>query len=519
MTDGDRADALLATLAQGRAASSSLEDTVAAAKRAGARAHLALQGAVARLDAQLDRARRSVDSIAAGFGTSSSEEEEEEEYEDGGADGSGGGGESKVPPAPAPPLQSSSSSSSSFSSSPPAALPSLAMAPDDTNAPPPTLAIAMLIRDPPTPSLHGFLRYHRLLGFSRVYLFFDDVDGDFTERDHAVMRAAAAYTGFVVTVHCTRGWYQELQHGVATATTWARYCEFISSDLIARQVLAVEQAVQMACDDGLDWILHIDIDELLHWPTLDTTAAGIAADIAPRWFARIPEHVDAVRFLNLEAAPESVELGDGDDGGIGDDLDCDVLLEAGPRRPGTGDCFREISLFKVNPSSLGSRFHSLMRRNWPKGRAYFTAYKNGKTAVRCQRDVIPKGSHGFERTDPKRLLVAVDASQLVAGQQDLPPQVLHFPHASFTLWQRKYKILGQFPDLWCGAQKIPRESFHIQSRDAVMCATTAAAGGGARAFFMSTMVFQDEELKAQLIASGLLVRYKDVAECISRLFG
>jgi len=52
-----------------------------------------------------------------------------------------------------------------------------------------------------------------------------------------------------------------------------------------------------------------------------------------------------------------------------------------------------------------------------------------------------------------------------------------------------------------------------------MCATTAAAGGGARAFFMSTMVFQDEELKAQLIASGLLVRYKDVAECISRLFG
>ena len=376
-----------------------------------------------------------------------------------------------------------------------------------------SVAIVTTVAGMSAPMLRRWIRHHRKMGFSRVYLFFDDVDGDFTERDHAVMRAAAAYTGFVVTVHCTRGWYQELQHGVATATTWARYCEFISSDLIARQVLAVEQAVQMACDDGLDWILHIDIDELLHWPTLDTTAAGIAADIAPRWFARIPEHVDAVRFLNLEAAPESVELGDGDDGGIGDDLDCDVLLEAGPRRPGTGDCFREISLFKVNPSSLGSRFHSLMRRNWPKGRAYFTAYKNGKTAVRCQRDVIPKGSHGFERTDPKRLLVAVDASQLVAGQQDLPPQVLHFPHASFTLWQRKYKILGQFPDLWCGAQKIPRESFHIQSRDAVI------AGGGARAFFVSTMVFQDEELKAQLIASGLLVRYKDVAECISRLFG
>ena len=231
-----------------------------------------------------------------------------------------------------------------------------------------------------------------------------------------------------------------------------------------------------------------------------TNGAIETSDLAAQhFFARIPEHIDAVRFYNLEAAPESAEL-----------------------RGGSGDYFREISLFKVNPSSFGSRFHSFVRKFWPKGRPYFTAYKNGKTAVRCHRDIIPKGSHGFERTDPTRLLVSVDSSQLhISGRKYMPPQVLHFPHSSFTLWRRKYMVLGDFPDVWCGSEVIPKESFHIKSRDTVCCICSSAEEDvsrsldKARELFVSAMVFQDKEVKARLLERGILVRYTDVAKILS----
>ena len=40
---------------------------------------------------------------------------------------------------------------------------------------------------------------------------------------------------------------------------------------------------------------------------------------------------------------------------------------------------------------------------------------------------------------------------------------------------------------------------------------------GGRALFASTMVFRDEDIKARLIASGLLVRYTDVKDFLSKI--
>ena len=457
----DRADALLATLHDRRGASASLEKTVAAAKVAGERAHMVLQNAVARLDAQLQNARDVADSIADGFESDSSDCERS--------------------------APTDVEAKSNFQG------PGISLLSE--GAARPELAIAMLIRDPPLASLHSFVRYHQHIGFSRIYLFFDDVNDDYSEQDHLLMRAASSYKGLVSVNHCTNSWFQRLQHSVSSAT-WDRYGEYISTDLIARQVLAVEQAILMGCSDGLDWVLHIDIDEMFHW---SDAATAISKDLAASWFALVPDHVDAVRFLNMEAVPERTEL----DGANGE--------------TGSGDYFREVNLFKVNPSTLGTQFHSLIRRHWPRGRPYFTAYKNGKTAVRCQRTVVPKGSHGFERCDPNRLLVSVDAAQFVGDAA--VPHILHFPHASFTLWWRKYTVLGRFPGVWCGQQVIPKDSFHIQSRDVVHDSLVEGIRSGkALEFYDSTMVFKDELVTSKLLQCGLLVRYTNVAECLSSLF-
>ena len=341
-----------------------------------------------------------------------------------------------------------------------------------------------------------------MIGFSKIYFFFDDVEDDFKKEDYELMQAAESYTGFVKVVHCSSKWFKQMQQE-ASPSTWKLYGDYLTSDLIARQVLAVEQAIQLSCNDAMDWILHIDIDELIYWPPLSNGVSQLAKNVARDWFSRIPPHIDGVRFYNAEAAPENCEL-----------------------MGAAGDYFQEISLFKVNPSLIGSTFSSTLRECWPRKRAYFTAYQNGKSAVRCQRNIIPKGSHGFERKQGAfgvdSLLLSLDAQQLCKRAIDCPPpQILHFPHASLTLWRKKYGILGRFPDVWCGKQEIPKACFHLQSRDAffpICHSDDPTQENEARSLFITNVVFNDADMNARLLQSGLLVRYEDVSISIAKLF-
>ena len=52
---------------------------------------------------------------------------------------------------------------------------------------------------------------------------------------------------------------------------------------------------------------------MFHW---SDAATAISKDLAASWFALVPDHVDAVRFLNMEAVPERTEL-DGANGETG----------------------------------------------------------------------------------------------------------------------------------------------------------------------------------------------------------
>ena len=409
-------------------------------------------------------------------------------------------------------------------------------------------AIAMLIRDPPLAALHTFIRYHvRVLGFVHVYLYFDDIDDD--GHDAATMATVReCYPATAVTAtRCTAAWFDALEARCAPAT-WGRFGPYVRTDLIARQVLAVEQGLRAAHEAGLDWLLHIDVDELLHFPGL-TAQSGVAG-VASAWFAAVPQHVDAVRFLNAEAAPERLEL-----------------LPAGG-----GDYFRELSLFKVNPSRLRP---GALRKHWPRGRRHFTAYSNGKSAVRVGvsfEDVVPEGAHCYSRaggklthtcskegsvgsggggdgcvSDGTPALLSVDAACIdeergVVTQGVLSaPQVLHFPHCSLSLWKRKYAVLGRFPSVWFGERKIPEGSFHLCSRDAICgeeekvapsssssssssassssSTSSASSDSSLEQLFSAAVVFPDVETNDKLLRAGLLVRYGELAELIEHAHG
>ena len=175
------------------------------------------------------------------------------------------------------------------------------------------LGIVATVKDSPY-TIESFVRYHLELGFSLIYLFFDDPkDPALSSATHweqvrvipnnADLKQAWASLDSVLSDVTIRPYpsgggipYQALAEKYKTA----------------RQILNVDQAIRLAQQDGIDWLLHIDSDELFYIPGNDFQGHCAALEQAPR---------DIVTYYNLEAVPEQLN---------------------------TERYFEEIQLFKVN---------------------------------------------------------------------------------------------------------------------------------------------------------------------------
>ena len=107
--------------------------------------------------------------------------------------------------------------------------------------------------------LDSFLRYHLALGFARLYLFFDD------PADPAIEIARRRDDGRVTILMAG----SELEAEWRQCVQYAHYAPHVGREVMARQCLNVEVAVQYALADQLDWLLHIDADEIFHCPGQD----------------------------------------------------------------------------------------------------------------------------------------------------------------------------------------------------------------------------------------------------------
>ena len=129
---------------------------------------------------------------------------------------------------------------------------------------------------------------------------------------------------------------------------------------------------------GIDWLLHIDIDEALFLKG-----------------AQMMEHVELLSsagketaiYYNYEAIPEQMEV---------------------------EDYFKEVKLFK-KPIKLLQKQNIARSGVWPQGRKYFNFYNNGKSLTKVIPGVYPLGAHRWAHFD--RPLNAV---------QFFNPCVLHY---------------------------------------------------------------------------------------------
>lgn len=300
--------------------------------------------------------------------------------------------------------------------------------------------------------LDDFIAWHRSIGFSRLYLVFDDP----TDPD----RIRVAGQPGVEAIACDEAWRARWRE----SPLFPDLAASVDQEVMARQLLNASLVMDMARNEGFGWLLHIDVDELFHTPGDDARALFGALRNRP---------VDVVAFPNLEAVPEREAVG----------------------RP-----FAEVTLFKVpvehmrRIASGNPALADALRGSRRFGPGFFNLYSNGKSAVRLAAPGLqPFGVHDFGRPDGgARRMRAADAV------------VLHYACCGLGPFSAKYRLLGRFADRWWNRYDIVAAigPFHLQARDVVMSGDPEAIAD----FYRARVAMMDPGEVEAWERSGLLRR-------------
>lgn len=328
------------------------------------------------------------------------------------------------------------------------------------------------------PMLDSFITYHLSVGFEHIFLFFDDPD----DPSIPVAQMFSKVTAIRHDEELREKWRHTNSYRI-----FGNIREYLDMEVMSRQVLNVEVALQLSREKGIDWLLHIDSDELFYSPG---KSAG------EHFQAMTDQGLHRVVYPNHEGIPES----------------CDIE-----------DPFKEVTLFKKNTYALAGRTMSAQQdeliKSFPQmEKKYFLFYSNGKSATRVSEDVLPIGVHGFKfiqehywlprlhrkLTSGKRWKSFRSMLPVVAKGVDNfflrltkikhkisdEASILHFPCCGFESFWNKYVTLGSFSDQWFGTAEISQRigSFHLEARDVVMRGNRKAA----REFYKNRVVINNE---------------------------
>lgn len=277
-----------------------------------------------------------------------------------------------------------------------------------------TLGIIATIADC-SDSIEYFIQYHKSVGFSHFYLFIDDND--------------AVTANIASKQQCVKFFYRDedlarLWEGTPAFTT-ATDSGLINREVMIRQELNFCVAYQLAKDDGVDWVLHIDADELF-FPN------GVSVQ---DHFRNLQiNNYRSVTYLNYESISSAMTA---------------------------KTIYHSSSHFKLNFFKNKQWFFSnsqkmfLSRTPWLHEK-YFNYYQNGKSAVSTYGNII---------TFYDVHAIIGDGRRKIAGKED--PVVLHFPCARLSDFLAKYSRLGEFSDFWRDKPRAGEyiHDVHLRARD------------------------------------------------------
>ncbi|KAM5552005.1 hypothetical protein ABKV19_026735 [Rosa sericea] len=202
----------------------------------------------------------------------------------------------------------------------------------------------------------ALLYLHKVIGVSAFFLF---VEGKAASPE--VSKVLESIPG-VKLIYRTKELEEQQARSRIWNETWLSsfFYKPCNYELFVKQSLNMEMAIVMARDAGMDWIIHLDTDELLH-------PAGAKEYSLRQLLLDVPGNVDMVIFSNYESSVER------------DDI----------KEP-----FTEVSMFKKNYDHVPKDTYFGMYKESTRGNPnYFLTYGNGKSAARIQDHLRPNGAH------------------------------------------------------------------------------------------------------------------------------
>ncbi|KAG5399008.1 hypothetical protein IGI04_020822 [Brassica rapa subsp. trilocularis] len=233
--------------------------------------------------------------------------------------------------------------------------------------------------------------YHKVLGVSTFFLF---VEGK--AATPTISKVLESIPGVKV-IYRTKDLEEKQAKSRIWNETWLSsfFYKPCNYELFVKQSLNMEMAIVMAREAGMDWILHLDTDELIY-------PAGTREHSLRRLLLDVPPNVDMVIFPNYESSVER------------DDIK---------------DPFTEVSMFKKNydhlPKDTYFGMYKEATRNNPN---YFLTYGNGKSVARVQDHLRPNGAHRWHNymKTPNNVLILGSEIKLEEAA------VLHYTYAKFS---------------------------------------------------------------------------------------
>ncbi|KAL5134784.1 Glycosyltransferase-like KOBITO 1 [Glycine soja] len=295
--------------------------------------------------------------------------------------------------------------------------------------------------------------YHKVIGVSSFILF---VEGKAASPN--VTRVLDTIPGVKI-VYRTR----ELEEQQAKSRIWNEtwlatfFYKPCNYELFVKQSLNMEMAIVMARDSRMDWIIHLDTDELMH-------PAGTQEYSLRQLLADVPGNVDMVIFPNYESSVER------------DDI----------KEP-----FSEVSMFKKNYDHLPKDVYFGNYKEATRGNPnYFLTYGNGKSAARIQDHLRPNGAHRWHNymKTPNEIKLEEAA-------------VLHYTYTKFSDLTSRRDRCGCKP-----TKEDVKRCFMLDfDRSAFIIASTATEDEMLQ-WYRERVVWTDKALNMKLMRRGILAR-------------
>lgn len=267
------------------------------------------------------------------------------------------------------------------------------------------VATATLTRAP-LHRLTEWVAYHLAVGVDEIHLFFDD------PQDPAL--DALAGDPRVFCHRCDeRFWREHLPPGGSGAATLVPDRQAALLAHLLREVLPGRSG-----PDRVDWLTHLDTDELMWAPQ------GVRAALEQE----LRDELDHLQLPPLEAVPPRMRM---------------------------TDAFREVRLFKEHRKERYGVARRLGVTRPFRGRVFLRGHRKGKPIVRVGR-VETMRVHGPGPTETQRLhLVTATAREL---------RILHFDAGSFAEWRRKWEHRAAFGDRLSAARVRQTRRFERAAR-------------------------------------------------------